>query len=124
VFVWTALTPASVDNGCVQVVRGSHKAGLLSKRGHTLSSTDVTRVVEEARARGDVVDLELAPGESVLCHNWTVHQSGTNVTSAPRRGFSVNYVDARTRVSDPKPPLAGILGIPGTGFPVVFPAPF
>ena len=50
--------------------------------------------------------------------------SGVNVTPGARRGFSVNFVDARTRVCDPKPEGAGELGAPGTGFPIVMPAPF
>ena len=122
-FVWTALTPATVDNGAVQVVRGSHKLGLLSRRGHTLSVEQVKSVVEGA-APGDVVDVVLEPGDAFLCHNWTVHRSGVNVTPAPRRGFSVNYIDARTRVSNPKPADAGELGVAGTAFPIVWPSPW
>lgn len=119
-FVWIALSEATRANGAVQVVRGSHRLGLLSRRGHTLSAADIERVV----GGGSVVDVELAPGDAFLCHNFTVHRSGTNSTDAARRGFSVNFVDARTRVLDPRPALAGSLGTPGKGFPVVFDAPF
>lgn len=122
VFVWTALTPATRGNGCVQVVRGSHKRGLLSRRGHTLTPDAVRALVDEHP--DDVVFLELGAGEAVLCHNWLVHQSSTNTTAEPRRGFSVNYIDARTRVLNPKPALAGELGIPGSDFPLVFASPF
>ena len=65
-----------------------------------------------------------APFAAALVHNFTVHRSGTNTTSNPRRGFSANYVDARTRVLDPKPPLAGPIGVPGHTFPIVWPSPF
>lgn len=105
----------------MQVVRGSHRLGLLSRRGHTLSEADVQRVVGYG---SNVVDVTLAPGQAFLCHNFTVHRSGTNTTDAPRRGFSVNYIDARTRVMDPKPAGAGYLGTPGTSFPEVMPSPF
>lgn len=105
----------------MQVVRGSHRLGLLSRRGHTLSEADVQRVVGDG---SNVVDVTLAPGQAFLCHNFTVHRSGTNTTDAPRRGFSVNYIDARTRVMDPKPAGAGDLGTPGTSFPEVMPSPF
>lgn len=119
-FVWMALSDASRENGAVQVVRGSHKGGLLSKRGHTLSEADVARVV----GSGEVVDVELRAGDAFFCHNFTVHRSGTNSTEHARRGFSVNYIDSRTRVLDPKPPLAGPLGTPGGAFPLVWPSPF
>ena len=119
-FVWLALTPATAANGCVQVVRGSHLRGLLSARGHTLSAAAVADVCTPA----DIVDVELEAGQAFLCHNWVVHRSGTNTTDSPRRGLSVNYIDARTRVLDPKPPLAGPLGAPGSSFPLVWPSPF
>ena len=119
-FVWIALSEATRANGAVQVVRGSHRLGLLSRRGHTLSAEDVERVV----GGGEVVDVELAPGDAFFCHNFTVHRSGTNSTDAARRGLSLNFVDARTRVLDPKPDLAGPLGTPGGAFPLVWPSPF
>jgi hypothetical protein len=122
-FVWTALSDATIANGAVQVVRGSHKLGLLSKRGHTLTPEGLAAVVEPAEAHGDVVDVELKAGEAFLCHNFTVHRSGINTTAGARRGFSANYVRASTRVLIPKPELAGPLGEPGTAFPdVVFAA--
>lgn len=122
-FVWLALSEASKANGAVQVVKGSHKRGLLSKRGHTLSPDAIKELVDGA-AEGGVVDVELRPGQAFLCHNFTVHRSGVNSTDLARRGFSVNFIDARTRVLDPKPALSGELGKPGEGFPLVMPAPF
>ena len=119
-FVWMALSDATRANGAVQVVKGSHKLGLLSRRGHTLSEADVARVV----GGGEVVDVELRAGDAFFCHNWTVHRSGINSTDSARRGFSVNYIDARTRVLDPKPALAGPLGTPGGAFPNIWPSPF
>merc|ERR1711964_39405 len=43
IFVWTALDDATCENGCVQVVPGSHRLGLLSRRGHTLSVENIAR---------------------------------------------------------------------------------
>lgn len=115
-FVWLALSPATAANGAVQVVRGSHKLGILSARGHTLSDADVERLCNGP----DVVTVELEPGQAFLCHNWTVHRSGVNTTGAPRRGFSANFIDARTRVTDPRLPGAGSIGETGKTFPVLW----
>ena len=123
VFVWIALSDATKANGAVQVIRGSHKNGILSRRGHTISTADIKRLVEDADPN-DVVDVELKAGQAFLCHNFTVHRSGINSTPAARRGFSINYIDARTKVLDPKPPLAGSIGTPGSTFPIVFKSPF
>eukprot|EP00941_MAST-03F_sp_MAST-3F-sp1_P005994 g5994.t1 len=119
-FVWTALDKVDEANGCVKVIRGSHKLGILSARGHTLSAENIKSICKEE----DTVNLICEPGESYLVHNWTVHASGTNKTNRPRRAFSCNYIDGRTRVLDPKPANAGSLGVPGQRFPVVFEDPF
>lgn len=122
-FVWIALSPATRENGAVQIVKGSHKLGLLSKRGHTLSAEHIKQLVDDAPPN-TVLDMELKPGEAVLCHNFLVHRSGINTTAQARRGFSVNYIDGRTKVLNPKPELSGSLGTPGGSFPIVFSAPF
>jgi len=122
-FVWLALTPATRENGAVEVVRGSHKRGILSQRGHTLSPDHVAKYVDGA-APEDRVVVELKPGQAFLCHNWTVHRSSINTTPTARRGFSVNFIDGRTRVLNPKPQDAGELGKPGEGFFPVFEAQY
>ena len=98
-FVWTALDAATQANGCVKVVPGSHRHGLFSQRGHTLSNDSLQMI----RADENAVDVEVAAGESILMHNWLVHSSGNNPTGDSRLAFSANYVDARTRMLDPVP---------------------
>ncbi len=93
VTLWTALDPATIDNGCVQIIPGSHKLGLLSKRGHTITEEQVQQYCPDNK----IVYLELKPGESVLLHNWLLHRSDVNKTDISRRAFSVCYMDARTR---------------------------
>jgi phytanoyl-CoA hydroxylase len=103
--LWTALDPATVANGCVQIIPGTHKLGLLSKNGHTLSKEHVAKHCPDEK----IVYLELKPGEAVLLHNLLVHRSDVNNTDISRRGFSVCYMDARTK--DTKS---------GKGYPIVF----
>ena len=40
---------------------------------------------------------EARAGEALLLHNHVWHRSSANATSAPRRAFTVCYMDARTR---------------------------
>lgn len=92
--VWTALDPATKANGCVQIVRGSHKFGLINP-DHP--SGFLTEEQAEQFAPQDKVEyLELQPGEAVLLHNWLLHRSDTNATDISRRAFSVCYMDAGT----------------------------
>merc|ERR1712083_670661 len=124
IFVWTAIDAATKENGCVQVVPKSHKLGLLSRRGHTLSDESLTKHKVDERA----VDVEVPRGESVLMHNFLIHRSGLNPTTSSRRAFSVNYTDGRTRMSDPRPIIqpenrpASLVGFKQAGqrMPIVF----
>jgi ectoine hydroxylase-related dioxygenase (phytanoyl-CoA dioxygenase family) len=93
VTVWTALDPATVENGCVQVVPGTHQLGILSEQGHTITPELETRLCPEE----SIVDLEVEPGEVVVLHNWLLHRSGVNRSNVSRRAFSACYIDARTK---------------------------
>lgn len=109
--VWTALDPATVANGCVQVIPGSHRLGLLSKKGHVISEAHV----EQYCAPEKTVFLELKAGEVVILHNFLLHRSDVNNSDIARRGFSVNYMDART-----KRVKTGLKESAHLTFPVVF----
>ncbi len=92
--VWTALDPATTENGCVRVIPGTHKFGVVnaSHGSGFLSKTRAAEMCPEDQA----IDLELQPGEVVLLHNWLMHSSDKNHTQQSRRALSVCYMDART----------------------------
>jgi phytanoyl-CoA hydroxylase len=90
--VWTALDAATVASGCMQIVPGSNKLGILNEN-HFTSAQDQAKYARDE----DVIELEAEAGEAVLLHNFLLHRSGINTTSAPRRAFSATYMDASTR---------------------------
>ena len=93
VTLWLALDPATRANGCVQVIPGSLRLGLLSEHGHTITSEQ-----EAAHCLEEAIDfIELKAGECVLLHNWTLHRSDRNSSDQARRAFSLCLMDARTR---------------------------
>lgn len=104
VTVWVALDDATPENGCMEAVRGSHRKGLLTFEGSTLSEADAARHCDPA----DVVDLAVPAGHGVLLHNWLIHRSGVNPSERPRRGFTACYMDGRT-----------ISSLTGNHFPLV-----
>ncbi len=104
--LWTALDPATVENGCVQVIPGSHRHGIINPSHHSAFLTE-EQTAEQVSA-DKIAWLELQPGEVVLLHNWLLHASDVNRSSTSRRAFSVCYMDAATRTTD------------GAGFPIVF----
>lgn len=96
--VWTALDPATVANGCVQVIPGSHKLGLVNPEHPSGFLTE--EQAQKFAPDSEVVYLELEPGEAVLLHNWLLHRSDTNATDISRRAYSVCYMDARTQTTN------------------------
>ncbi|MEQ8603801.1 MAG: phytanoyl-CoA dioxygenase family protein [Marivibrio sp.] len=95
---WIALSPVTVENGCMRMVPGSHKQG---KRAHVDAAAGanilsrgqtVADVAEEAAA-----DLVLAPGEASLHHGWTLHASQPNRSAGRRIGFSVIFITPRVQ---------------------------
>jgi hypothetical protein len=92
--VWTALDDSTIEKGCVQVIPGSHKLGLLSEQGHTITPEQEARYAKDE----DSVFLEAKAGEAILLHNFLLHRSGINQRpDEPRRAFSVCYMDGATR---------------------------
>ena len=91
VTVWTALDAATRASGCMQIAPGSNNLGILNEN-HFSSEEDHAKYARDE----DVIDLEAEAGETILLHNFLLHRSGVNTTSAPRRAFSTTYMDAAT----------------------------
>ncbi len=91
--IWTALDDAPAEAGCVEVLPGSHLAGLATPLGGLVPAP----IVSAREAEPDVVALPARAGEAILIHNHLWHRSGVNGTGAPRRAFTVCYMDAATR---------------------------
>ncbi|MBH05778.1 MAG: phytanoyl-CoA dioxygenase [Phycisphaeraceae bacterium] len=92
VTLWAALDPATVANGCVQVIPGSHRALVNPDHGAGFLTERQQSEIDESKA----VNLEVEAGEVLLLHNWLLHRSDTNRTDVARRAFSVCYMDACT----------------------------
>ncbi|MFL2541320.1 MAG: phytanoyl-CoA dioxygenase family protein [Candidatus Latescibacterota bacterium] len=90
--VWTALDAATVENGCMQIVPGSHKHGVITEK-HFPSAEQLA----ECAPPGSEMDLVAEAGEAILLNNLLLHRSGLNSTGQPRRAFSTAYMDGASR---------------------------
>ena len=93
VSAWIALSPSTVENGCLRVLPGTHRGRMAHfetddpknylTRGQTLADA-----VDESKA----VPVELQPGEAALFHALTVHGSPPNPSDQRRIGFAIRYI--------------------------------
>ncbi len=82
--VYIAVDKATKENGCLQVIKGSHKLGRIN---HVLAGeqagSDLERV-EEIKKRLDLVYVELEEGDAVFFHSNLLHRSDKNESENPR----------------------------------------
>jgi ectoine hydroxylase-related dioxygenase (phytanoyl-CoA dioxygenase family) len=82
--VMIALTAANKANGCLQVIKGSHKLGRVN---HGFSGEQVGAdmvMVDNALKTMDLVYCELNPGDALLFHSNLLHRSEANLSDHPR----------------------------------------
>lgn len=89
--LWTALDDCSLDAGCVEMLSGTHAAGLATPLGGKVPDA----MVAGLEARAEPVPAEA--GEVLLIHNHVWHRSGRNTSGHPRRALTVCYMTAETR---------------------------
>lgn len=95
---WLAITDSSPDNGCMRVVRGSHRQGIVPHNSSSTSSDNfVTLEIARQVDEGQATDVNLAPGEMSLHHVAIVHGSNANASDRPRIGYAVRYVSPKVR---------------------------
>ena len=86
VTVWVPLVDATVANGCIWAMPGSHRWGLVdAARGEDMN----VRTNEEIERRGTPVALEMAAGDVLYLTNLTFHASKMNRTEDAR--WSVDF---------------------------------
>lgn len=93
-----AVDRATRENGCLQVLRGSHRMGRIDhlKRGDQ-TGADMERVTA-ALERMELVHVEMQPGSAVIFHGNTLHRSDQNQSECPRWAFICCY---NARSNDP-----------------------
>jgi len=98
VTAWLALSPASVESGCMRVMPGTHKGDVLDHEDRYDANNMLTRgqeiavELDEAKA----VAMPLRPGQMSI-HNYRLaHASGANHAPDRRIGVSMHFMPPDT----------------------------
>jgi len=99
VTAWLALTPSTVESGCMRMIPGTHRDDIhphhdtfdeknILTRGQTIHGVDESKAV----------DLILQPGEMSLHQPRTIHASAPNRSNHRRIGFTIqSYLPPEVR---------------------------
>lgn len=119
VTLWLAVDRSDVENGCLKVVRGSHRMSLTRPGGREQHAGFGTHSDEEARELGELVNVELNPGDASVHHPNLVHSSGPNCSEPPRRrcGLSIRYMRSAVHCVEEEQPVLLLRGAPTPGVP-------
>jgi ectoine hydroxylase-related dioxygenase (phytanoyl-CoA dioxygenase family) len=82
--VMVALTPANKENGCLQVIKGSHKLGRVN---HGFSGEQVGAdmgMVNNALQTMELIYCDLEAGDALFFHSNLLHRSEANLSDHPR----------------------------------------
>jgi non-haem Fe2+, alpha-ketoglutarate-dependent halogenase len=90
---WIALSPSTLENGCMQVMPGTQKMQLPQRETYALDNAlsrgqEIALEVDESKA----VALTLDAGEMSLHHIGIAHGSKANTSDQPRIGIAVRYI--------------------------------
>jgi phytanoyl-CoA hydroxylase len=90
------LDDSTLENGCIHVVPGSHKYGLLNH----YDGDDFTEIVVGDVSHYDAseVALPVKAGGMAVWHCLTLHSSPPNLSDQPRRGVTLEFKDPAARL--------------------------
>jgi hypothetical protein len=91
--VWIALDDATVDNGCLWIIPGSHQPGYINRRVPCDSPeyADIDTVDVSIYPQQKVIPVEVKSGSVVFFNGYTLHSSLRNKTDDRFRMALVNH---------------------------------
>jgi ectoine hydroxylase-related dioxygenase (phytanoyl-CoA dioxygenase family) len=109
---WTGLDDASVDNGCMYYIPGSHRWGLLDKPELAGDMEGIMAwLTDEQKAQFKPIPVEMKKGYGSFHHPLMVHGSYENRSERPRRALVLNVFADGTKSNSNQQLLAGVPAI-------------
>jgi ectoine hydroxylase-related dioxygenase (phytanoyl-CoA dioxygenase family) len=109
--MWIALDPATLENGCMTALPGSHRGGPLPH----VHVTDDYIVEESEYDASKVVAIPMPAGAGLLFHSLLLHGTAPNTSPNPRRAITLSYMSSQSRYTG-KPPKPEYFHVAGREF--------
>ena len=127
---WLAIDDATIENGCMKFIPGSHRFGLIDYEMSKNEEKNVlNQTVHKAENYGDPLTIELNAGQISIHSDLLLHSSNPNISEHRRCGLSLRYCtpdvkayagwaakgvlvagnDIQNNWLNPEPPLKGSL---------------
>ena len=111
--LWLALNDATLDNGCIWALPGSHKKGLVT---HTPSPIGLVCHASDDPNQG--VPVPVQAGSLAVFWSLTMHKSGVNRSNGPRKAYILQYSHAGLKNARTGEILTGKIPVARNGQPV------
>lgn len=89
--VYVSLDKATRENGCLQVLKGTHKLGRLDHIREDGQTNVAPAHLEAAVDRYEHIYVEMEPGDALIFHGNLLHRSDANNSDTYRWGYICSY---------------------------------
>jgi ectoine hydroxylase-related dioxygenase (phytanoyl-CoA dioxygenase family) len=89
--IYVSLDKATKENGCLQVLKGSHELGRLNHLREDGQTNVQSEHLEAALERYERIYVEMEPGDALVFHCNLLHRSDANNSDTYRWGYIVSY---------------------------------
>ena len=89
--IWLSLNGADKKKGCLKIVEGSHKYGVIGNGNNLFDSKLKNKFLSD---ESKIKYLEVDSGDVVIFSNYTLHGSDKNSTNENRLAFTCCYMDS------------------------------
>lgn len=109
---WLALTDATLENGCIWLLPGSHLHGTLSHE-----DSPIGRVGYFGDETG--IPVPLKKGSMAVFSSLTLHKSGPNLSDGARKAYIMQYIPAEARNGETGVPFTDRMWVARDGEAVI-----
>ena len=110
--LWLALNDATPENGCISVLPGSHRRGLVEHR-----PSPIGLVCYPSDAPDQGVRVPVRAGSMAVFPSLTMHKSGPNGSPGPRKAYVIQYSRAGLRHAQTGEVFEGKIAVARDGRP-------